>query len=356
MSIKGIDIYNGTRESGLDLARVKAGGIQYAIVKATEGVNYTDPSFVANVNDTRKAGLLVGAYHFLRATPINQQCHDFLAAISGHGPYCCLAIDVENPYKNGKVIPEISDLGKTSITDRIITLYNAIRSAGYTCPVYVYSSKSWFGTYIDTARCKSAGMLIWLAWYSNATPDNTDRSGICDMWQWCSDGRVLGVAGDTDCDVCYRGINGSVPAPPTIGVNAWYRVRAGGRWLPEVCNLRDFAGLPGKAITDVAARVTAGSVKYRVHVKGGAWLPYVTGCDINDCSNGYAGEGRPIDAVEIYYYTPASIRPYKCAKYRVAPVGGSYYSWQHDNQTTGGQDGYAGCFGKKISKLQICIE
>ena len=41
MSIKGIDIYNGTRESGLDLARVKAGGIQYAIVKATEGVNYT---------------------------------------------------------------------------------------------------------------------------------------------------------------------------------------------------------------------------------------------------------------------------------------------------------------------------
>ena len=354
----GIDIYNGTRESGLDLARVKAGGIQYAIVKATEGVNYTDPSFVANVNDTRKAGLLVGAYHFLRATPINQQCHDFLAAISGHGPYCCLAIDVENPYKNGKVIPEISDLGKTAITDRIITLYNAIRSAGYTCPVYVYSSKSWFGTYIDTARCKSAGMLIWLAWYSNATPDNTDRSGICDMWQWCSDGRVLGVAGDTDCDVCYRGINGSTPTLPTIGVNAWYRVRAGGVWLPEVCNLRDFAGkTDGKTpITDIAVRVSAGSVKYRVHTCGGKWLPYVTGCDINDCSNGYAGKGRPIDAMEIYYYTPASIRPYKCAKYRVAPVGGSYYSWQHDNQTTGGQDGYAGCFGKKISKLQICIE
>ena len=356
MSIKGIDIYNGTRKSGLDLARVKAGGIQYAIVKATEGVNYTDPSFVANVNDTRKAGLLVGAYHFLRATPINQQCHDFLAAISGHGPYCCLAIDVENPYKNGKVIPEISGLGKTSITDRIITLYNAIRSAGYTCPVYVYSSKSWFGAYIDTARCKSAGMLIWLAWYSNATPDNTDRSGICDMWQWCSDGRVAGISANVDCDVCYRGISGSVPAPPTTGVNVWYRARTGGVWLPEVQDMTDFAGIAGKPITDIAVRVSAGSVKYRVHTCGGKWLPYVTGCDINDCSNGYAGEGRPIDAVEIYYYTPASIRPYKRAKYRVAPVGGGYYSWQHDNQTTGGQDGYAGCFGKKISKLQICIE
>ena len=356
MSIKGIDIYHGTGRP--DFSAVKRSGIDYAILKATEGVNFKDAYFDVNSSAAKAAGLQVGAYHFLRATPINQQCHDFLAAISGHGPYCCLAIDVENPYKNGKVIPEISDLGEKAVTDRIITLYNAIRSAGYTCPVYVYSSKSWFGTYIDTARCKSAGMLIWLAWYSNATPDNTDRSGICDMWQWCSDGRVAGISANVDCDVCYRGISGSVPAPPTTGVNVWYRVRAGGVWLPEVCNLCDFAGkTDGKTpITDIAVRVSAGSVKYRVHTCGGKWLPYVTGCDINDCSNGYAGEGRPIDAVEIYYYTPASIRPYKRAKYRVAPVGGSYYSWQHDNQTTGGQDGYAGCFGKKISKLQICIE
>ena len=35
--------------------------------------------------------------------------------------------------------------------------------------------------------------------------------------------------------------------------------------------------------------------------------------------------------VEVYYYTPDSIRPYKKAKYRVAPVGGSYYPWQYDN-------------------------
>lgn len=352
MSIKGIDIYNGTRESGLDLARVKAGGIQYAIVKATEGVNYTDPSFVANVNDARAAGLDVGAYHLMRATPISQQAHDFVAAIRGHGPYCCLAVDVEDV--GG---PEISRLGEAAITDRILTINSAVRDTGYACPVYVYASASWLRNLINVAACRRAGMLIWMAAYSDDTPDNTDHSGDCDIWQWCSDGRVFGVAGDTDCDVCYRGINGSTPTLPTIGVNAWYRVRAGGVWLPEVCNLRDFAGkTDGKTpITDIAVRVSAGSVKYRVHTCGGKWLPYVTGCDINDCSNGYAGEGRPIDAVEIYYYTPSGYKA-KRAKYHVAPCGGSYYSWQHDNQTTGGQDGYAGCFGKKISKLQICIE
>ena len=63
-----------------------------------------------------------------------------------------------------------------------------------------------------------------------------------------------------------------------------------------------------------------------------------------------------IDAVEVYYYTPDSIRPYKKAKYRVAPVGGSYYPWQYDNETGNGQDGYAGAFGKPIGKLQIVIE
>lgn len=74
---------------------------------------------------------------------------------------------------------------------------------------------------------------------------------------------------------------------PTITFK--YKVRAGGKWYPEVCNLADYAGVRGKAITDVAIGVTQGSVKYRVHVKGGSWLPYVTGYNTSDGNNGYAG-------------------------------------------------------------------
>ena len=352
----GIDIYNRTRVSGLDLARVKAAGYGYVIVKATEGVQYTDPSFAANVTAARAAGLLVGAYHLMRATPVKQQAHDFLAAISGRGPYCCLAIDVEDV--GG---PELSSLGKTAITDRILTIYRAVRAAGYACPVYVYASAAWLRSLIDVAACRKIGLLIWMAAYSDDTPDSTDRSADCDMWQWCSDGKVPGVTGDTDCDVCYRGIGASTMAKSAsaltdTAVHVFYRVRADDRWLPEVQDLDDFAGIAGKPITDVALRVSAGSVKYRVHVKGGSWLPYVTGCNISDSKNGYAGNGKPIDAIEVYYFTPSSIRPFKRAKYRVAPVGNNYYPWQIDNQTTGGQDGYAGTFGKVIDRLQICIE
>lgn len=147
---------------------------------------------------------------------------------------------------------------------------------------------------------------------------------------------------------------------PSDGVlpSAVYRVRTDGGWLPPVTGLSDYAGVTGKAITDVAVKATEGAVKYRVHVRGGGWLPYVTGYDIADDENGYAGDHRPIDAVEIYYTTPPSViekHGYLKAKYRVAPVGGYYYPWQYDDEKTAGQDGYAGCFGKKIDWLQVTL-
>lgn len=353
----GIDVYHGT--GAISFGSVKAAGYGFVIVKATEGVDFEDANFVDNVKAAAKAGLDVGAYHFLRATSIDKQASDFLAAIKGVGNYAMLAIDVENPSPNNT---EISDLGKEGIMSRIMTLYNAIRDAGYTCPVYVYASASWLRTLIDVVACREAGLKIWMAAYSNDTPDNADRSADCDMWQWCSDGKVPGVTGDTDCDVCYRGIGASAPAKPAsapIGtaVHADYRVRVGGVWLPEVRDLTDFAGRSnGSPITDVAVHVSAGYIKYRVHICGGHWLPYVAGYNVGDSSNGYAGNDSPIDAVEVYYTTPDCIRPVKCAKYRVAPGACNYYPWQYDDQTTGGQDGYAGSFGRKIGKLQLCIE
>ena len=137
-----------------------------------------------------------------------------------------------------------------------------------------------------------------------------------------------------------------------------YRVRAGGVWYKEVNDLSSYAGVEGKAITDVAIRVSEGSVKYRVHIKGGGWLPYVTGYNTSDDANGYAGNGKPIDAIEVYYYTPEAVRNahgYLRAKYRVSPLNGSYYPYQYDDEISSGQDGYAGEFGKTIDRLQITL-
>ena len=136
-------------------------------------------------------------------------------------------------------------------------------------------------------------------------------------------------------------------------VNVYYRVKTKKHgWLPEVKNLEDYAGWENSPITGVAIRVDKGSIKYRVHIKGKGWLPYVTGYNINDIINGFGGDGKNvIDAIEVYYYTPDNIRPYKRAKYKV-----NDYPYQYDNEKTNGQDGYAGKFGVDVTKFQICIE
>ena len=140
-------------------------------------------------------------------------------------------------------------------------------------------------------------------------------------------------------------------------VDVYYRVRTKKHgWLPEVKNLEDYAGIENEPITDVAIKVSKGSIKYRVHVKGGNWLGWITDYNINNSATGYAGNGKIIDLIEVYYYTPSDVvksTGYLRAKYRVSPLNGNYYDYQFDNETTNGQDGYAGDNGKAIDRLQI---
>lgn len=153
----------------------------------------------------------------------------------------------------------------------------------------------------------------------------------------------------------------STPVKPAL-ISNWssdviYQVYAGGRWYPPVTNLSDYAGDGRNPIKAVAIKVTQGSIEYRVHVRSaGRWYPIVTGYNIYDIANGYAGDCKnDIDAIEVYFKTPSGYT-YKKAKYRVAPINKNYYSWQLDNETGNGMDGYAGAFGVPIGKFQMIIE
>lgn len=161
------------------------------------------------------------------------------------------------------------------------------------------------------------------------------------------------------CDIDYGQGTTSAPkesAKPSGGhynaaVVFTYCVKADGKTYPSVKNLADYAGVRGKAITDVAIMCNVGKVEYRVHVLGGKWLPYVSGFNWADPVNGYAGNGKPIDAIEVIYIAPDGSS--QKAQYRVSPVNGNYYDWQYNNETGGGQDGYAESFGKKVDRFQL---
>ena len=77
--------------------------------------------------------------------------------------------------------------------------------------------------------------------------------------------------------------------------NYTYRVKVNGKWLPEVKGRSDYAGILNQPITDVAIK----GCSYRVHNKGSRWLKWVSGYNINDSNNGYAGNGKIIDAIQI---------------------------------------------------------
>jgi len=119
-----------------------------------------------------------------------------------------------------------------------------------------------------------------------------------------------------------------------------------GRILGEIENDSDYAGIVGYPIVGIAIKVNRGTIKYRVHVKGGRWLGFISGFDWKDYKKGYAGNGKPIDLVQIIH---DSEEP----KYRVSPVNRKYYGWQLGNRQGKGYDGYAGKKGVKIDRIQI---
>ena len=84
-----------------------------------------------------------------------------------------------------------------------------------------------------------------------------------------------------------------------------------------------------------------------------------SGYNINDYKDGYAGDGSKIDAIKVYYTTPEnvvnSIGKYLVAKYRVSEINKEYFDWQHDIQTSNGQEGYAGAYDCYIDRLQLIL-
>ena len=154
--------------------------------------------------------------------------------------------------------------------------------------------------------------------------------------------------------------SGSSKSTNTSKPNIWYQVcTAEDGWLPVAKNLEKCAGKDGHAITKIAIKVDKGKVWYQVHVKGGGWLSKVTGWNYKEPINGYAGNGKPIDALRVYYTTPDGIRNtgvVYCAKYKTSPLNTSvYYDWQIDTNTDNGMDGYAGTFGVAMDKISLCL-
>jgi hypothetical protein len=61
-----------------------------------------------------------------------------------------------------------------------------------------------------------------------------------------------------------------------------------------------YSGVKGSATDCVAMKASGCTLKYRVHIKNGGWLNWISKYNTNDPKNGVAGiYGKPIDAIQI---------------------------------------------------------
>jgi GH25 family lysozyme M1 (1,4-beta-N-acetylmuramidase) len=339
---RGIDV--SYSQGRIDWDKVKADGIGFAILRCGYGddlLSQDDAWFARNAAECERVGMPYGVYLFSYATTVKQaksEAAHALRLLKGRRVTWPVFLDLEDPATSGRLKPK-------KLGDIVTAFCEAVEKAGY--QPGVYASKNWFTTKLTDPRLDR-----WPRWVAQYNSECT-YGGDYAVWQFTSKGTVDGIAGHVDRDLAYVDF-GATPVDPAP--RAIYRVRANGRWLPSVTDLEDYAGVVGQPVTDVAIKVTAGKVKYRVHVKNGRWLPYVTGYDTGDYVNGYAGIGKPIDAIEIVYTPPKGAGTIR-AKYRVSPLKGGYWPWQFnaDKNKKQGLDGYAGVLGVSIDRLQITL-
>ena len=148
------------------------------------------------------------------------------------------------------------------------------------------------------------------------------------------------------------------PAVTTVDkINVRYRAYSSGKWWGEVINYNNinsngYAGIENGPIRGIAIKADKGQLKYRVHIKGGGWLGWISNYDINNWRTGCAGNKiRDIDAIQIDF---SGVPGYK-VRYRVSTIyTKSYLNWIEGYNTSNSM-GYAGIFGKAIDKIQIEI-
>jgi hypothetical protein len=124
-----------------------------------------------------------------------------------------------------------------------------------------------------------------------------------------------------------------------------------GTILPQT-SWPDYAGWsPNGAIAYLAVNCEW-PIRVQAYTKASGWLPELTNPNnISDTVNGCVGDGSAITGLRFYLESPNGD---KVAQYRVN-CGSGYYDWQRDDETTNGQDGYAGDLVNPIYEVQATI-
>ena len=195
MSLQGIDI--ASYQTGIDLSVVPC---DFVIVKATEGVNYTNPDFTRAYTQAKEQNKLIGIYHYANGAGATAEADYYLSVVGDRVGDAILVLDWE---QGGN-----SAFGNVSYAKQWL---DRIYAQTKVRPL-IYMSKSVTYGYNWSAVAPNHG--LWVAQYANNNPTNyqsnpwTDTNGYGAwsspvIFQYTSTGRLSGWSGNLDLNLAY---------------------------------------------------------------------------------------------------------------------------------------------------------
>lgn len=216
MEKRGIDI--SLHQGKPDFAKVKK-AVDYIIMQAGFGryASQKDPEFERNYAECKKNGIPIGAYWFSYAVSpddARQEARACMEVIKGRQFEYPVYYDIEGSALSGDV------------SGKCKAFCDELEKAGYFSGIYI--SRIPADNYLDSYCRKN--YALWLAEYSST---GLHWNGDVGMWQYGSTGRVAGISGDVDMDICYvdypalikrGGYNGfPKPDPVPMDTEIWWK-------------------------------------------------------------------------------------------------------------------------------------
>lgn len=211
---KGIDVavYQPTTLAYFKKAR--SWGARFAIVKASEGTNYTSASGTAQVANARAAGLATHGYHFSRFVGNENvavaEANRYMQSIKDLGLKSTSVMFLDYEEAKG---------ASSSNTKAVITFFRALINSGYkNVGFYSYYGMRnlWNIATIKKEVAKMGGSFVF--WLANYGPNQPGMDGV-DVWQYSDSGSFLGS--DTDLNVDFNGVLVKGVKPPKAEYFDW---------------------------------------------------------------------------------------------------------------------------------------
>ncbi len=190
--VKGVDISHYQGE--VDMKALEKQGMQFVIIKATEGSSCVDEMFEENWKDAEQTGILAGAYHFFSFdSPGKTQAKNFISTAGDLSGKLIPVVDVEyygdkekNPPAKEEMVRELSE-------------YMHILEAEYGVKPMIYTTYSVYHRYIKKS------FSDYPLWIRNVYfKPGVDLGRTWDFWQYSDTTELDGYQGEEkyiDCNV-----------------------------------------------------------------------------------------------------------------------------------------------------------